>query len=220
MPLEDRSPGLTAGPRCARVPCGARRPGRACKLGLSGLRQARPAALCAAAPGRLRSSAAPTGPVSGLRSASPTDRAQHTLAAKCWWVDRRFVGLSPIAASLVWVCAPVAARKCFGSPWPADPPTPGSPVPTSSVRPASARAVDRYRPSRPVGAAEERSRPGAAAQRAAGRACLRPTGPSLRVRPGRRAPQGTLAQQGPAVRPGRAVSIDSAAHAPRMDQSA
>jgi predicted esterase len=54
------SPRLTAGPRCARVPCGARRPGRACKLGLSGLRQARPAALRAAAPGRLRSSAAPT----------------------------------------------------------------------------------------------------------------------------------------------------------------
>jgi len=95
---------------------------------------------------------------------------------------------------------------------PADPPTPGSPEPTSSARPASARAVDRYRSPRPVGAAEERSRPGAAAQRAAGRACLRPTGPSLHARPGRRAPQGTLAQQGPAVRPGRAVSVDSAAH--------
>ena len=52
-----------------------------------------------------------------------------------------------------------------------------------------------------VGAAEEHSRPGAAAHCAAGRACLRPTGPSLHVRPGRQAPQGTLAQRGPAVRP-------------------
>ena len=35
----------------------------------------------------------------------------------------------------------------------------------------------------PVGAAEERSRPGAAARSAAGRACLRPAGPSLHARP-------------------------------------
>ncbi len=234
LSTEAPRPGLTAGPCCARVPCGARRPGRACKLGLSGLRQARPAARCAAAPGRLCSSAAPTGRGEGLRSTAraAAGRAEEGVRSDPWVGGSagprvrgsagprvrgsagQRVGSSAVRQVMVIrnTCAlPLVDTRGQGC----QRQTTGR---RSTHQPLAARVwrarsigdAARRPLTGPVGAAEERSRPGAAAHRAAGRACLRPERPSLHARPGRRAPQGTLAQRGPAVRPGERSSSGTA----------